>query len=295
MLSAFYEVATGRAPDMLRAYLLAVLVQLAAVNALAESGYLQARVPPFFGLATVLGGFVFGLGMTLAVGCAGAVLFRAGEGKLDYGVAIAAYALGVWASNDWLAQPLRRLLGNGGASLTLHKSMSLDWRLVVSIVAVAMILWVIRGEHHSYKGGWDWGRTGVLLGLLGVAAWTTSAMTGRPSGLGTALGSDSLATLILEQNASALDWSLFLFLGIPVGSCIACRLHGAPPGRPSGSGRVPRAMVGGLLMGLGAAVSAGDNVGHGLGGVPLLAVGSLTFMACAFLGVWVGVRLRWLR
>ena len=34
MLSAFFEVVTGRPPGMLRAYLLAVLVQMAAANAL---------------------------------------------------------------------------------------------------------------------------------------------------------------------------------------------------------------------------------------------------------------------
>jgi hypothetical protein len=294
MLSACYEAVTGRAPDMLRAYLLAVLVQMAAVNALAGYGHLQVTVPPFFGLATALGGFVFGLGMTLAAGCAGAVLFRAGEGKLDYVLAIAAYTVGVWAGNEWLAHPLRRLLGGEGVPLTLHKALAVDRWLVVAILVIATVLWVIRGEHRPYEGGWDWGHTGLLLGLIGVAAWGTSAMTGRPSGLGTSQGSDSLATLILERDVSALDWSLFLVAGIPLGSCLAARLHGVSPGSPFRAGRLPRALVGGLLMGLGAAVSAGDNVAHGLSGVPLLAVGSLTFMACLFLGVWAGVRLRWL-
>lgn len=54
-------------------------------------------------------------------------------------------------------------------------------------------------------------------------------------------------------------------------------------------------MAGGLLMGAGAAMAAGDNVYHGLSGVPLLAVGSITFMVCAFVGVWLAVRLHWLR
>jgi hypothetical protein len=294
MLSACYEVVTGRAPDMLRAYLLAVLVQMVVVNTLAGMGYLRVTVPLFFGLATALGGFIFGLGMTLAVGCAGAVLFRAGEGKLDYGLAIVAYAVGVWASNDWIVQPLRRLLGNRGLDLTLHKALVMDRRVVVAILVVGTILWVIRGKRHPYQGGWDWGRTGLALGLVGVATWATSAMTGRPSGLGTAQGSDSLATLILERDVSALDWSLFLLMGIPLGSFIAARLHGASPGRSFRPGRLPLALAGGLLMGLGAALSAGDNIAHGLSGVPLLAVGSLTFMACVFLGVWLGVRLRWL-
>ena len=294
MLSAFYEAVTGRPPDMLRSYLLAVLVQMVAVNALAEYGHLQVAIPSFFGFATVLGGFVFGLGMTLAVGCAGAVLFRAGEGKLDYGLAVAGYAVGVWASNDWLAQPLQRIMGGNGAALTLHRTLAVDRRLVVVILALATLLWVIRGKHHPYQGGWDWGRTGLAVGLVGVAAWVTSAMTGHPTGLGTVQGSDRLATFILERDVSALDWSLFLVVGIPLGSYIASRLHDASLGGSIPSKRLPQAAIGGLLMGLGASVAAGDNVAHGLSGVPLLAVGSLTFMVCMFLGVWAGVRLRWL-
>jgi len=294
MLSAFYEAVTGRAPDMLRSYLLAVLVQMVAVNALAEYGHLQVTIPPFFGFVTLLGGFVFGLGMTLAVGCAGAVLFRAGEGKLDYSLAVAGYALGVWASNEWLAQPLQRMMGGSGAALTLHRTLAVDRRLVVVILALATLLWVIRGKHHPYQGGWDWGRTGLAVGVVGVAAWVTSAMTGHPTGLGTVQGSDRLVTFILERDVSALDWSLFLVLGIPLGSYIASRLHGASLGGSIPPKRLPQAAFGGLLMGLGASVAAGDNVAHGLSGVPLLAVGSLTFMVCMFLGVWAGVRLRWL-
>jgi len=107
MLSAFLEATTGRAPVMLRAYLLAVLIQMLAVNALTEYGVVRATIPPFFGWATLLGGIVYGWGMYLAVGCAGAVLYRAGEGKSDYLIAMLGYIIAAWASNNWLTQPLR--------------------------------------------------------------------------------------------------------------------------------------------------------------------------------------------
>ncbi len=295
MLSAFYEVATGRAPDMLRALLLAILLQMVAVNTLVEYGYLQATVPLFFGAATVLAGVIYGLGMVLAMGCAGAVFYRLGEGKLDYAFAIAAFSAGAWAANNWLVAPLRGWLGTPGASLTLHTALTMDRWLLMAIIGVAVVLWVIRGKRRAYAGGWGWTRTGIFIGLAGVAAWATSALTGHPSGLGTMVGSDSLATLILERDPSAISWNLFLVVGIPVGSFVSTRLHGRSQGYPLHLRRIPHALAGGLLMGMGAAVAAGDNVYHGLSGVPLLAVGSIIFMVCAFLGVWLGVRLNWLR
>ncbi len=237
MLSICYEVATGRAPDMLRAYLFAVLIQMVMLNGLAEAGFLRATVPPFFGLATALGGFVFGLGMALAMGCAGAVLYRAGEGKLDYIFAMAAYAVGAWACDNWLVQPLRRILYGEGVALTLHRALTIDRWLMIAIAVVGTMLWVIRGRRLPYYGGWDWARTGLLVGLIGVAAWVASAMTGRPMGLGTAQGSDSLATFFLEFDITALDWSLFVVVGIPLGAFIASQLNGKSPGKPFHSKR----------------------------------------------------------
>jgi len=47
-------------------------------------------------------------------------------------------------------------------------------------------------------------------------------------------------------------------------------------------------------MAISASVATGDNVLHGISGVPILAVSSLSFMLLAFLGVWTGVKLNWL-
>jgi uncharacterized protein len=270
-------------------------VQMVAVNGLAQAGLLQPAMPLFFGFATALGGFVFGLGMSLAMGCAGAVFYRLGEGKLDYAFSVFAFCLSAWVSNEWLAKPVQRLLGGSGDPLVLHKALVVDRWLVIAVLGVAAILWIIRGRRHAHLGGWDWLRTGILLGLVGVVAWGASAATGESVGLGTMQGGYSLATLILERDVTALDWHLFVVVGIPLGSFLAARLHGVSPGGPFRSERIPQALAGGLLMGLGAALAAGDNVLHGLSGVPLLAVASLTFMPCAFVGVWLAVRLKWLR
>jgi uncharacterized protein len=293
MFSTFYEVVAGREPVMLRAYLLAVLVQMLLVNALAEFGYLNVHVPPYFGLVTIIAGFVFGIGMVLAVGCAGAVFYRAGEGKLDYLSVVAAFALSAWFSNDWLASPIQKFSHSKGLSTTLHHALTVDRLLLAVIIVVAIILWIIRGQNRSYEGGWKWSTTGLCIGLIGTVAWTVRALDGKPFGLGTMQGSDGLASLLLEGDLSAINGSLLMLLGIPLGSFIASRTHGKSPGRPLGSKRIGFALAGGVLMGISASLAAGDNVLHGLSGVPILAVSSLSFVLFVFLGVWTGVKLNW--
>ena len=288
MLSTFYEVVTGREPVMLRAYLVSVLVQMLAVNALAEFGYLNVNVPPYFGLVTILAGFVFGIGMVLAAGCAGSVFYRAGEGKLDYLYVVVAFVLSTWFSNNWLAGPVQRLSHGKGLSTTLHLALTVDRLLLAVIVVVAIILWVIRGQNHSYKGGWTWSTTGLCIGLISTAAWTVRAVDGKPFGLGTMQGSDGLATVLLEWDLSAVNGSLLMVLGIPLGSFIAARTRGKSPGRPFSSKRIRLALAGGLLMGISASIASGYNVLHGLSGVPILAVSSLSFMLFAFLGILTG-------
>ena len=295
MLSASYEVVTGREPYMLRTYLLAVLVQMLAVNLLAEFGYLHVSVPQNFGFATIAAGFVFGIGMVLSVGCAGAVFFRAGEGKLDYLWVVSAFAIGVWLSNDWIVDPVHKLFHTKWLSTSVYGALDIDRFLFIPIFIIAVIIWVLRVGNHPYKGGWKWQYTGAFIGLIGTAAWTVRAADGKPYGLGMMQGSDGLMSLLLEGNLTGLDGSLFMVLGVPLGSFIASRLYGKSPGRPLTSGRVWRSLSGGLLMGLSAAMAAGDNVLHGLSGIPILAVSSFSFIFFTFLGVWAGVKLNWFK
>lgn len=294
MLSAYYEVITGRAPDMLRAYLLAVLIQLVAVNTLSDWNFLQAAIIPFLGFATLIGGFIFGLGMTLAVGCVGAVFTRAGEGRLDYIAATLAFAVSAWATDNWVAQPVRDLLQANQITITLHRALELDRWVLIAVIVIVAIFWVVRGKRRPYQHGWDWMLTGSFLGIIGTLAWISSTWAGRPFGIGTLRGSDSIATFFLQGDVSALNWNFFMVLGIPLGSLIASRRGTRFQAIEFKWERIPQAIAGGVLMGLGATIALGDNIAHGLSGVPLLALSSLSFMLTVFFGVWAGVKMHWL-
>jgi len=295
MLSAFIEVIAGRAPDTLRAYLLAVLVEMLAVNAFIEFGNVEIPYLRFFGLATALGGFALGLGMVLAMGCAGAVFYRAGEGRFDYVLVIAAYGLSAWLSNQWLVAPIRQMLGGEGMPLALPRALGLDRWVTVAAIALVAALWLLRERRRlAWLSTWSSLRTGIALGIVGTLAWITSTLSGYPSGLGTVEGSANIAELILRGDVTALDWHFFLVVTIPLGASIARARHGGEPRKPLKSRRIPQALLGGALMGAGATIAGGDNIFHGLAGVPILALSSIVVMLFIFAGVWIGIKLKWL-
>lgn len=295
MLSASYEVVTGREPYMLRTYLLAVLVQMLAVNVLVEFEYLRVTPPANFGFVTAAAGFLFGIGMVLAVGCAGAVFYRAGEGKLDYFWTIGAFIVAVWFSNDWIVEPVHHFFYSRDLSTTFHHAFGINRLLLALIFIISVVIWVLRVRNHPYQGGWKWQFTGVAVGLIGAVAWTVHNIDGRPYGLGMMQGSDGLLSVLLEGDWERLDGSVLMVIGVPLGSLVASRISGRSPGKPFSYKRIPLSVGGGLIMGLAAALAMGDNVLHGLSGMPILAISSFIFMPSVFAGVWFGVKMGWLR
>ena len=68
MNTAFRDVFLIRDGTLLRAWALALLIQMAGVHALAGLGWFQMGMAPFWWQASLLGGFVFGWGMALSGG-----------------------------------------------------------------------------------------------------------------------------------------------------------------------------------------------------------------------------------
>jgi uncharacterized protein len=59
-----------------------------------ELGYYQKFWTPGWGLTGLIGGFIFGVGMTYAGGCASGTLYRAGQGYLHFWLTLAAMGVG---------------------------------------------------------------------------------------------------------------------------------------------------------------------------------------------------------
>ncbi|PID56109.1 transporter [candidate division KSB3 bacterium] len=113
-----------------------VAYQYGAVSGdLDQLGHIPGSVNPV-GLHTALGGFLFGIGMVIAGGCASGTLMRVGEGFAMNMIALVFFVVGsIWALNHfplWSkvlyfnAQHkffLPKIVGSWGIALVLHFSM----------------------------------------------------------------------------------------------------------------------------------------------------------------------------
>lgn len=269
------------------------------------------------GLPVVIGALVFGIGMQLGGGCGSGTLFALGGGSLRMGVTLTAFCLGgFWATLHW---PFWTALPSMGPIVLGER---FDWAAAAAgQTAVLALVW--RGLGRWDRGpaagagpkqgrlGFPWTLTtgAILLALLSLA---TLALSGGPWSItwGFTLLAAKLARLAGwdpdddafwqdDFQSSALEAPLVadvvvvMDFGIVLGAAIAA----VAAGRLRAPARIPRgalaaSIVGGLMLGYGARISFGCNIGAFFSGAASTSLHGWIWLAAALAGNWIGVRLR---
>ncbi|MBI3570934.1 MAG: YeeE/YedE family protein, partial [Gammaproteobacteria bacterium] len=285
--SGFRFVVTRRDFTKVKALLLAMAVQMIAIPAVFALGWAQPSFPSFFPVGAILGGLLFGVSMYWAVGCAAGVWFKTGAGSLGAVAGIGGMMLGATLFEAGPFRGLRDAVhGLGGAVTFNATSLGLPlWALLVPLGA-ALIFFLMRTE-TTKAGAWTWRRTGLLLGLVGVAAWPLAALVERQFGMSVIGGTVDLARLASGATIPVKGfggWDILFVLGLPLGAYFAARKEGAVKLSIPKAEDFAKMFAGGVGLGAGASLAAGCTVGHGLTGVPLLAPGSIVTLAAIFTG-----------
>ncbi|WP_417688337.1 YeeE/YedE family protein [Roseibium sp.] len=271
-----------------------------------------------FGYSAAVGAFMFGLGMQLGGGCASGTLFTAGGGSTRMMLTLAAFILGsviatahthLWGQLPKLpAYSLVKDFGPVGAfALTAA---------VLGAIAVATVLMEkrvhgrvlpARTTESLVTGPWS-----PMLGavMLAVVCILTFVVVGRPWGItsGFALWGAKLFQTIgipvetwphWQWQTKALEASVLrdttsvMNFGIIAGALGAAALAGkfAPIWKLS-TKDILTAVIGGLLMGYGARLAYGCNIGAYLGGLVSGSMHGWAWLVFAFAGSLLGTRLR---
>jgi uncharacterized protein len=304
----------------MRTWMLAVAVALAGTSWLAATGQVDlakavALRPTLPWLSLLVGGLLFGVGMTIAGGCANRNLVRLGGGSIRSLVvlaflAIAAYMTlkGLFAQwrSVWL-DPVRIDLGalgwtDSSLATAMAKASGLAaptaLALTAGAIAAALLVFVLRDRRYRSNRVQIAG--GIVLGAVVAAGWY---LTGH---LGYGGNPDTLENVYFATNSHTLesfsfiaplayslellllwtDKSLHLSFGIAlVLGTIAGSFANAVATRTfrlegfASFEDLRNQLAGAVLMGAGGVTALGCTIGQGLAGLSTLAIGSVLAVA----------------
>lgn len=272
------------------------------------------------GLQVAIGAFAFGVGMQLGGGCGSGTLYAAGGGNVKMLATLAAFcAGGFWASfhMDWW----QRLPGAG--EVVLGTMLGWPAAVLIQLVVLAMLYVAVRkwerptardaaptaGWHRVFAGPWPLLAGALLLAALNLA---TLLFAGHPWSItwgftlwgakaarffGWSPGDEGFWSGAFQRAALAApvtrDVTSVMNIGILLGAFLAAGLAGrfAPslrvPARP-----LAGAIIGGVLMGYGARIAFGCNIGAFFSGVASTSLHGWLWIFAALPGTWLGTRLR---
>ena len=82
-------------------------------------------------------------------------------------------------------------------------------------------------------------------------------------------------------------WLILEVLALVLGSFVSAKLSGRAKLLPKPPGQTATAFLGGIMVGLGAAIAGGCVVGNIMSGVALMSVGNLLFAVVVIFSNWV--------
>jgi uncharacterized membrane protein YedE/YeeE len=314
----------------MRMWVLAIAVAITGSGVLASLGLVDLSKSIYTGtkvawLSAIVGGFLFGFGMTLSSGCGSKTLIRAGAGNLKSWIVlvvlgIAAYMtlrglFAVWRTTA--LDPWRIDFGGLGVAtsdlpaIVGALGLGAAAKLWVPVVVVAALLAYVFKD-RDFRASPELIVGGLIVGLVIVGGWYVSGHLGYvaedPATLeekffGTNSGrleSYSFTSPVAYTLELLMFWSdqtrIVTFgiagvLGMITGSAayaLASRTF-----RWEGFGSVEDVanhIVGGIMMGFGGVTALGCTIGQGLTGLSTLAVGSFLAFGAIVAGCVAAVR-----
>ncbi len=279
------------------------------------------------GISVAFGAFLFGIGMQLGGGCGSGTLYTMGQGQVDMLITLLFFIVGATIGSAhlhwWLALP-------GFDSVSVIEALGWWQSLAVQLLLLAALYALVRHlelKRHGSVGAVQWavprqdltrrlihGPWPLWWGVLGLAGLNLATLlaAGHPWSITyafglwgaktwAALGGDpgswaywssgypaqSLNSSVLADVTSVMDF------GIILGALLAAALAGkyAPAMKLPGK-RILIAAIGGLLLGYGARLSFGCNIGALVGGISSGSLHGWLWLVAGFCGSAVGVHLR---
>ncbi|MDH5485448.1 MAG: YeeE/YedE family protein [Gammaproteobacteria bacterium] len=270
------------------------LLEMLDIVAIADSTYRNSTLDWF---GAIMGGLFFGTGSALAGGCVARTLVRTMEGSIHSLIVFVAFAVVAAITQFGFLETVRVDLTHATAielktDAGIASLLSLPPWLVLAVTVIVLLLILYKSWQRSPDKSML--AVGMLVGCLVVVSWYITGvlaqdefMPARPSGMTMSGPLARLGYFIISGRIPALSFAVSFAAGVAIGSLLLALVSRQFKITAPGKGMVKSALLGGSLMGLGAILAYGCNIGQGLSGISTLSMESLF----AVIGMVAGIGL----
>ncbi|MFC2949103.1 YeeE/YedE family protein [Virgibacillus sediminis] len=276
------------------------------------------------GVSVLVGAFMFGIGMQLGNGCASGTLYNLGGGSSSMVLTIISFivgsTIGAYHFTFWMDTPAL-------PAISLAESTGFGyfggWFVQMVIFAGIYLLTIkiakkknppmmkplatTNGWKKVFRGAWPLFAAAIILAVLNAL---TLAIRGNPWGITSAFalwGGKAASAVGIDvaswgyfsgANGEALTQSVLadstsvMNFGIILGAFIAASAQGNFKPRKIKPGIAGASIIGGLLMGYGARLAFGCNIGAYFGGIASFSLHGWVWMVMALLGTGLALLIR---
>ncbi len=276
------------------------------------------------GVSLIVGAFIFGIGMQLGNGCASGTLYAVGGGRSEMFLTLIAFIVGsvfgAYHFDFWMNLPAFK-------PFSLATSTGFGWfgGWVIQMIILGGITWMTfkvenkrrppkmapipgaKGWIRVIRGSWPILTAAVVLAVLNAA---TLLVKGSPWGITSAFalwGSKAAQAMGVDvtqwgywagEKAAPLNQSVFMDgtsvmdFGLIVGALAASTLGGVFLLKKVPIRTAAAAIIGGLLMGYGARLAFGCNIGAYFSGIASFSLHGYVWAIMAMLGTFFALYIR---
>ena len=310
--------------DRLRAWFLAIGIAILATQFMDARGLIDVdqaiyRTPNFGWLGHILGGFLFGVGMTLASGCGQRTLVRLGGGNLKSLVVVLLLGITAYATIRGLLGLVRinvievtnvdlaaaTIPNQGidtliGAAAGMENAAIITW-IITLVFGFGAIIYAFASK--TFRSSFDNILAGIAIGLIIPAGWYVTGVLGFDDFDPVRLESYTFIAPVGESlmylqtyTGSTINFGIAAVLGVILGSFLYVIMTGKFRLETfSDRSDMLRHIFGGIAMGFGGVLALGCTIGQGVTGMSTLASGSLLSLVSIIFGSALTMKIEYYR
>jgi len=308
----------------LAAWVLAMGIAIAGAQILEITGLVDLessiyRTTSFGWGGYIVGGLIFGIGMTLAGGCGQRTLVRVGGGNLKSLVVFLVLGITAYMTLRGILGlvrlevfgPMSFELADSGvadqgvatliAAATGIESTRILKGIVAGVLSLLLILWSLR--QPGLKDDSNNLIAGVVIGLIVVGAWIATGILGNDDfdpvpveAMTFVAPAGNAISYLMTYTGATINFGIAVVFGMIVGSFLYALISRTFVIETfTQKGDMINHLIGGAMMGFGGVLALGCTVGQGVSGVSTLALGSFISVISIVAGSALTMRTQYYR